>query len=101
MVRPEFKTGSGPESEISDPIKTKSLCQPGKPKSVFVTNSSIHLEWERPEHGSENIEHYVVTINQDGKTPCGNTTGKVPKLVVDRLKPRCHYTFKSFTSCEY
>ena len=60
-VRAESATGPSPDSELSDPIETVSpISQPGKPIATKVTHDSIALMWKMPEHGADNVKHYLI-----------------------------------------
>ena len=61
-VRPECEAGTGLESDISDPIRTKMIIpsMPSKPKASSVTHNSIQLEWTKPREGAHNVTSYVI-----------------------------------------
>ena len=55
-VRAESAAGPGPESELSDPIKTLTPSL-GKPQISNITHNSVQLSWEKP---SESVQVYTV-----------------------------------------
>jgi hypothetical protein len=62
-IRAELSGGeSGPESDESEPVLTKMIMpsKPGQPRAVKVSDSSIDLEWSKPEQGAQNILSYTV-----------------------------------------
>ncbi len=62
-IRAELSGGeSGPEGDKSEPVLTKMIMpsKPGQPRAIKVSDSSIDLEWSKPEQGAQNILSYTV-----------------------------------------
>ena len=98
-VQPICKNGAGTQSEPSEPIQTKApLCQPGKPTASAVTSDSITVQWNKPEHGCENVESYFVRYRctDDPTKKWGRvfTDSTETKLTITKLTPKTTYIFK-------
>ena len=61
-VRPNCEIDHDSESDVSGPIMTKMIIpsEPGKPKAIITTCSSIEINWTKPEQGAHNITSYTV-----------------------------------------
>ena len=98
-VQPVLDDGVGDESDVSDPIETKApACQPGRPTASAVSHDSITLQWEKPEHGYENVESYLIRYRCiDGPTKKWKivmTASTEGKLNITKLTPQTTYIFK-------
>ena len=70
-VHPECETVDAPESDISEPIKTKQLIysKPGKPKASNITHNSIDLVWTKPESNAHVFIFYSILYNSNASSP--------------------------------
>ena len=85
------------ESEVSDPIETVPVCQPGKPTAVAITHNSIKLKWSKPMFGSESIDYYTVhyrKYNEEKWSKRKSTQGPQETLMVKGLDLNVQYVFK-------
>ena len=96
-VRAESAAGPGPESELSDPIKTLTPSL-GKPEVSNVNYNSVQLSWEKP---SEHVQVYTVLFfsAKDLTDPAGQWHGQVfsnnnCSVHLDGLLPSKTYFFK-------
>ena len=71
-----------------------------------VSQNSITLEWPKPEHGYESVQHYIVYYGQNNEGDSINnwktlkTTGNDTFLTVNNLLPGTPYCFKVCAECE-
>ena len=107
-VHAESEHGVGLESDISDPILTSSPPlpdRPGKPTASKVSNDTIHLNWDSPESGAENIKNYTVTYRRMddhlAQWMTLNTQGPHGIATVQGLTARALYCFKVHAECEH
>ena len=61
-IRPDYKVGSGLESDISDPVETKMILpgKPGKSWTKVITDDCVVLQWDSPEQDAHNISACTV-----------------------------------------
>ncbi len=82
---------------------------PGNPDKInssfeSITNSSVHLEWSKPEYGSKSVEHFTILYGLESdpsevwkkKTTKGNETF----VTVDNLQAESLYCFKVRAECQ-
>ena len=69
-VCPISEIGPGPESDLSDPIRTKPLTpgRPGKPTPMSITSDAIHLEWSQPYFNAHIITSYTISYCSPSNT---------------------------------
>ena len=103
-LRAESATlGSSPDGELSDPIETLlPISQPGKPIATDVTHDCITLRWLKPEHGSHDVQRYIILrrdthsgINDQiaiNASRARDNPEEVAKL--HNFAPNTEYTFK-------
>ena len=104
-IRPECEAGVGLESDISDPIQTKTVIpsKPGKPIATIVTHNSIQLDWTKPEQGAHNITSYTVFYHSTGDPPDTWSEHKAvtnEKVLLPQLSENMIYYFKIRPECE-
>ena len=105
-VQPECEDGLGLESDISEPITTKTIIpsKPGKPIATNVTQDSIQLEWTKPEQGAHNIVNYHVFYHSNNDPPDEWIEHKVKSaeevITVSQLFERTLYLCKVQPECE-
>ena len=66
-VRAETSSGFSPESEVSDPIKTKLNPPPGTPSASNITYKGFQLNWNKPPY--DDIEHYIISYQITDEPP--------------------------------
>ena len=66
-VRAETSSGFSPESEVSDPIKTKLNPPPGTPSASNITYKGFQLNWNKPPY--DDIQHYVISYQMTDEPP--------------------------------
>ena len=107
QVHPDCKRGSkGTDSCFSEPILTTCTSVPGNLKSSAVTHDNIQLQWTKPEYGSDNIKHYVVsycTANEyketNPKWTNKNTSADETQITLTGLNTLTKYFFKVHPEC--
>ena len=100
-VRAESDAGVGPESEMSELVKTDNLPlpgRPGKPTASKVTHNSVHLHWPGPKFGIDSIENYTVWYrridNPSLQWQSEKTNDAQMEVTVNGLEPNVVYCFK-------
>ena len=78
--------------------------QPGKPTAADITHNTIHLIWERPQFGFENVTSYMVQYRQVNGTAEQwthlQTLAKLNHISITQLAPSTKYLFKVCAVCE-
>ncbi len=106
-VRPECGRRYGKESDITDPVETKSNI-PGKPSdkptASNVTHDSVLLVWREPDYGIDLIRRYIVSyhpINDPGEWKCIVVEGNRCNVFIDNLESETEYVFKVCCESEF
>ena len=97
-VRPESGGKHGEESDVTDPIETKSNV-PGnprdKPTALHVTHDRVLLAWHEPDYGADLIKRYVVSYRPtDGEWKSVLVEGNHCNVSIDKLESETEYVFK-------
>ena len=106
-VVPLCNIGKGSESEISDPVRTKTTSPPGKPIPSSATYNNVQLEWTKPEFGRESIVHYSVFACsgeefknvETKKIPSSRDSEEKVKISIGELASNTEYVFKVQPHC--
>ena len=106
--------GAGVPSEDSDPIDLTPQSamiledfpsKPGKPRALTVTDSSIQLEWDKPEKGVECITSYAVLYHAQFTDPPDQWTevrmhSSKESIIVSDLYENTTYLFQVLPECK-
>ena len=81
---------------INNPVSKPG--QPGKPTAADITHNTIHLIWERPQFGFENVIFYTVQYCQVNDTAKQwthlKTLAKLNHIFINQLAPNTKYLFE-------
>ena len=107
-VRPECREVDVTDSmsSVSESIQTKMIIpsEPGKPQASCVTNSSIQLEWAKPEQGAHNIIAYHILYRSHNNPPDEfseyKAKGDEEKVTISQLSEETIYYFKIRPECQ-
>ena len=88
---------------VGIPEKFFPTSQPGKPTPIKVTNDSIQLAWDSPEHGAESVKSYTISYSKkDDPTEqwaVKTTDGSENTIMIMPLAPKTKYRFKVHAQC--
>ena len=97
-VCPESDRKHGEESDVTDPVKTKSNI-PGKPRDKptvsHVTYDSVLIAWHEPDYGADLIKRYIVSHRPtNGEWKSVIVEGNRCSVSIDELESETKYFFK-------
>ena len=100
-------------SEESDAVKTLPICAspPGKPRPVPCPDGSFELKWNKPKHGANAVNHYLVQYatsemyNENHKPPDGSWPNFQEQYTsanakINNLKLGIKYCFRIAAICD-
>ncbi|XP_061139945.1 titin-like isoform X1 [Syngnathus typhle] len=89
--------GSGQSAETKEPVKVSEVSSPpGKITHSDVTNDSVKLSWEKPDHdGGSKITCYIVEMQAKGHDKWRTCSeSKTPETVIHGLTKEMEYFFR-------
>jgi hypothetical protein len=92
--------GGGPESDISDPVRTQVALpgKPGTPKLLKSSCNNLKIQWTKPAEYADCITFYTVyyRLTKDSTDNWNNKSTSTPQefLTIDGLTAKSSYVFK-------